>query len=297
MIKNFEQLMELAIKNESKKIAVAVPDDLEILKVIEKAGEIKLAEFILVGDKEKIKNIIKENNLTVKSEIINKIDHKKAADTAVDLVNQGKASTIMKGMLHSSTFLKAVLNKEKSLNTGNHITQISVLEKENNEGLMFITDCAITVAPDLMKKKEILENAVNLAHKIGIQKPKVAVLASLEIVNPNMQDTVDAALLSKMTDRGQIKGCEVDGPFAFDNAISQEAAKTKGITSTVAGNADIILVPNLTVGNTLTKAISYIGKKKVAAATVGTSVPIIFTSRTASMEEKLLSIALAVYTS
>lgn len=294
-IKNFKQLMDLSIERESKTIAVVSPEDLEVLEVIEKAEELNLANFLLVGNLIRIEEIIEENNLNIQSKIIDENDHKKAADLAVELVAQGKASTVMKGMLHSSTFLKAVLNKEKTLNIGKHITQISVLEKEDG-GLMFITDCAITVNPDLMGKKEILENAVDLAHRLGIEKPRVAMLASLEVVNPNMKDTMDAAILSKMADRGQIKGCIVDGPFAFDNAVSVDAAKAKGITSPVAGNADIIVVPNLTVGNSVTKAISFIGKKTVIAATVGTSVPIIFTSRTESMEGKLLSIALAAYT-
>lgn len=295
-IKNFKQLMDLSIERESKTIAVVSPEDSEVLEVIQKAEEINLANFILLGDSIKIGQIIKENNIDIKSEIIDVKEHKKAADLAVDLVAQGKANTVMKGMLHSSIFLKAVLNKEKTLNVGRHITQISVLEKENG-GLMFITDCAITVNPDLIGKKEVLENAVDLAHRLGIEKPRVAVLASLEVVNPDMQDTIDAAVLSKMADRGQIKGCIVDGPLAFDNAVSAEAAKTKGISSPVAGNADIIVVPCLTVGNSVTKAISYIGKKTVIAATVGTSVPIVFTSRTESTEGKLLSIALAAYSS
>lgn len=293
-VKNFKQLMELSIERESKIIAVVSPEDLETLEVIQKAEEINLAKFILVGNLQKIEQIIKENNLNIKSEIIDEKEHKKSADLAVDLVAQGKAATVMKGMLHSSIFLRAVLNKEKTLNVGKHITQISILEKENG-GLLFITDCAITVNPDLIGKKEVLENAVELAHKLGIEKPRVAVLASLEVVNPDMQDTIDAAVLSKMADRGQIRGCIVDGPFAFDNAVSVEAAKAKEISSPVAGNADIIVVPNLTVGNSITKAISYIGKKTVIAATVGTSVPIVFTSRTESMEGKLLSIALAAY--
>ncbi|HCX62095.1 MAG TPA: phosphate butyryltransferase [Clostridiales bacterium] len=245
----------------------------------------------------KMKKIIEENSLNIKSELADEKDHKKAADLAVDLIVQGKAGSLMKGMLHSSVFLKAILNKEKGLNTGRHITQISVLEKENKDGLLFITDCAITVNPDLSGKKEVLENAVDLAHKLGNEMPKVAVLASLEVVNPDMQDTIDAAVLSKMADRGQIKGCIVDGPFAFDNAVSSEAAKQKGIVGPVAGNADIIVVPNLTVGNTLTKSITYIAKKTVIAATVGAAIPVVFTSRTESLEGKLLSIALAAYTS
>lgn len=297
MIKNFEHLLELAKQKESKKIAVVAADDLEVLEVISKAEELNLAEFILIGDMNKMKKIIEENSLNIKSELADERDHKKAADLAVDLIVQGKAGSLMKGMLHSSVFLKAILNKEKGLNTGKHITQISVLEKENKDGLLFITDCAITVNPDLSGKKEVLENAVDLAHKLGNEMPKVAVLASLEVVNPDMQDTIDAAVLSKMADRGQIKGCIVDGPFAFDNAVSSEAAKQKGIVGPVAGNADIIVVPNLTVGNTLTKSITYIAKKTVIAATVGAAIPVVFTSRTESLEGKLLSIALAAYTS
>ncbi|WP_312810390.1 bifunctional enoyl-CoA hydratase/phosphate acetyltransferase [Sedimentibacter sp.] len=297
MIKNFEHLLELAKQKESKKIAVVAADDLEVLEVISKAEELNLAEFILIGDMNRMKKIIEENSLNIKSELADEKDHKKAADLAVDLIVQGKAGSLMKGMLHSSVFLKAILNKEKGLNTGRHITQISVLEKENKDGLLFITDCAITVNPDLSGKKEVLENAVDLAHKLGNEMPKVAVLASLEVVNPDMQDTIDAAVLSKMADRGQIKGCIVDGPFAFDNAVSSEAAKQKGIVGPVAGNADIIVVPNLTVGNTLTKSITYIAKKTVIAATVGAAIPVVFTSRTESLEGKLLSIALAAYTS
>lgn len=296
-VKNFKQLMKLAIEKESKKIAVVAADDMEVLEVVAKAEEINLAGFILIGDISKMKEIIEKNNINIKAEFIDEKDHKKAADLAVDLVVQGKAGSLMKGMLHSSVFLKAILNKEKGLNVGKHITQISVIEKEDDDGFMLITDCAITVNPDLLGKKEVLENAVDLAHKLGIETPRVAILASLEVVNPDMQDTIDAAVLSKMADRGQIKGCIVDGPFAFDNAVSVEAAKSKGISGPVAGKADIIVVPNLTVGNTLTKSITYIAKKTVIAATVGASVPIVFTSRTESIEGKLLSIALASYIS
>lgn len=296
-VKNFEHLMELAKAKQAKKIAVASADDAEVLEVIERAESINLAEFILIGDACKIKDIIKEKGWNIKAEVVDEKDHNKAAEKAVDLVVNGQAGTLMKGMLHTSVFLKAILNKEKGLNTGKHITQISILEKENDEGLLFITDCAITVTPDLLGKKEVLENAVELAHKLGNEAPKVAVLASLEVVNHSMQDTIDAAVLSKMADREQIKGCIVDGPFAFDNAVSLEAAKAKGITGPVAGNADIIVVPNLTVGNTLTKSITYIAKKTVASAIAGAAVPIIMTSRTDSIENKLLSIAISVYNS
>lgn len=289
--------MTLAIQKESRTIAVAAADDYDILKLVAKAEEIGLATFILVGDKEKISQIVAEHQLVIQAEIIDESDHKKAADTTVDLVVAKKADVVMKGMLHSSVFLKAILNKEKGLNLGKTISQISILDKDDEEGLLFVTDCAINVAPDLNGKKVIIENAVSLAHKLDYKEPKVAVLASVETINPAMEETLEAASLSKMAERGQITGCIIDGPLAFDNAVSLEAAKAKKILSPVAGQADILLVPNLTVGNTLSKSFTYIAKKTVVSAMVGTAVPIVFNSRTENLEGKLLSIALATYVS
>lgn len=295
-IQNLAQLLTAAKEKEKKKIAVVAAEDLDTLIVIEKALAERLAEFILIGDESEIKSIIKEHKMAIKVEIYHEPDHKKAADLAVDLVVSGKAGALMKGSIHSNIFLKAILNKEKGLNTGRHITQISITENLENNGLLMITDCAISVAPDIMGKKEIIENAVALAHQLGIEMPKVGILAPVENINLAMQDTIDAAVLSKMSERGQIKGCIVDGPFAFDNVISKEAAAHKGINSPVAGVADIVLVPNLLVGNALTKSLTYMAKKQVVAATVGAAIPIVFTSRTESIDGKLLSIALATYT-
>jgi phosphate butyryltransferase len=294
MIQNFNHLLNEVINTNKKTIAVVSADDISTLEVIAEAEQMDLANFILIGDENKIKKFITENNLKISAKIIDKAENRVAAETGVSLVRENKADVLMKGMLHSSVFLKAVLNKEKGLNTGKHVTQISVLEKENG-GLLMITDCAISIEPDLNAKVQIIQNAVELAHKLGVKVPKVAVLAPIEVVNPAIQDTVDAAVLSKMAERGQIKDCIIDGPLAFDNAISQSAAQTKGIESQVAGNADIILVPNLAVGNALTKSITYIAKKTVIAATVGAAAPLVFTSRTESKQGKLLTIALAAY--
>lgn len=296
-VKDFDHLMDLAKEKKAKKIAVVSAEDVDLLGVIKKAEDMGLAEFILIGDSGRIGDMLRDKGWDLRAQIVDAGGHKEAAEKAVDLVLEGQAGTLMKGMLASSVFLRAILNKEKGLNTGRHITQVSVLEKGKEEGLRFITDCAITVDPDLLSKKEVLENAVSLAHKLGNPKPRVAVLASVEVVNPRMQETIDAAALSKMADRGQIKGCIVDGPLAFDNAVCEEAARAKGIAGEVAGKADIVVVPELTVGNALTKSISYIAKKTVVAATVGAAVPIVFTSRTESTEGKLLSIALASYIS
>jgi phosphate butyryltransferase len=296
LISNFENLIKLAKERVTPTIAVAAPNDLDTLSVIERAESEGIANFILVGDEKKIEEIISSENMSLHAEIYHETDHVKVAEKVASLAADGNVQAVMKGMLQSPVFLKGILSKEKGINIGKRITQISITEKEDG-GLLFITDCAITVNPNLNEKIEVVENAVNLAHKIGIEKPKVAILAAIEIVNPAMQDTVDAALLSKMAELGQIKGCVVDGPFAFDNAISQEAAGAKGIKSAVAGNADIVVVPNLAVGNALTKCITHLAKKTVIAATVGGAVPIVFTSRTESMEGKLLSIALASCTS
>jgi len=296
-VEKLDQILDAAKQQVKRKIAVAAAADVEVLETVSRAESLGLAEFVLVGSQSTIKEIAAQHNLHLNAEIRDEKDPEKAVEWAVDLVSSGAASALMKGMIHSSAFLKAVLNKEKRLNTGRHITQVSVLENDDGTGLRMITDCAISVTPDLMGKKEILENAVDLAHKLGYELPRVAVLASLEVINPAMQDTLDAAALSKMADRGQIKGCLVDGPFAFDNAISPEAAAHKGLGGPVAGKADILVIPNLTVGNTLTKAITYLAKKRVASATVGAAVPIVFTSRTDSIDGKLLSIALAAYVS
>lgn len=296
-INSLDQLINLAIERKSKKIAVVAADDKDILKVVAKAEEMNLAEFILVGDQAEIERLAKEGQFDIRAEIVDEADHKKAADRAVDLVVAKKADVLMKGMLHSSVFLRAILNKEKGLNLGKTISQISVMDKVDAEGLLLVTDCAINVEPDLMTKKTIIENAVQLAHKLDYEEPKVAVLASVETINPSMNDTLEAAALSKMAERNQISGCIIDGPLAFDNAVSKEAAAAKKITSPVAGQADILVVPNLTVGNILTKSFTYVAQKTVVAAMVGTAVPIVFTSRTESLEGKLLSIALATYIS
>ncbi|MDN5297826.1 MAG: phosphate butyryltransferase [Clostridiales bacterium] len=296
MINNLTALMNAAKEKEKKKIAVVCAEDADTIQVVKLALEQSLASFILIGDQPKIETLMAEAKIAQAIEIVHEPNHAAAADRAVDLIVSGKAGAIMKGLIHSNLFLKALFNKEKGLNSGKQITQISIFEKPDQDGLMLLTDCAISVAPDVMAKKGIIENAVHLAHQLGIEKPKVAVLAPVENINLQMQDTIDAAILSKMCDRGQIKGCIVDGPFAFDNAISEEAAKHKGIGGTVAGHADIVLVPNLLVGNALTKSITYIAGKKVVAATVGANVPVVFTSRTESTEGKLLSIALATYT-
>ncbi|MFZ7131131.1 MAG: bifunctional enoyl-CoA hydratase/phosphate acetyltransferase [Eubacteriales bacterium] len=297
MIKNLNSLMEHVRLNKKKTIAVAVAEDSEILQVVDQSRKYQLAEFILVGNKTEICRIMEECDITIECKIVNEPDHKRAAEQAVELVVDGHVDGIMKGSMHTSVFLKAVLNKEKGINAGKLISQVSLFDKEMDDGLQLLTDCAMAIQPTLDEKKQIIENAVELAISIGYDYPKVALLSALEVVNSAIPDTIEAAALSKMGDRGQIKNAIIDGPFALDNAISIEAAKHKGISGEVAGKADILVVPNLQVGNILTKALTFYAHKDVASAVIGAKVPIILTSRTDSIKNKLLSIALASYIS
>ncbi len=298
MIKNFDDLLEKVRQRPVQKIAIPIPEDAGIMELVKMSMEQGLAEFILLGNAAEIKEHLDQQGLDpARFEIHDKPDHREAAGKAVSLVAEGHADVVMKGELHTKDFLQAILDKETGLRTGNLISQITVCEKVEGEGLQLITDCAMNISPDLEEKKQIIENAVALALKLGYEKPRVAVLSAVEVVNPAIPDTLDAAILSKMADRGQIKNALVDGPFALDNAISVEAAKQKKIGGEVAGRADIILVPNLQVGNSLHKALNYYAKRKITAAVMGPAAPVVMSSRTDTIDTKLLAIALASYVS
>ena len=291
MIKNFDELLNAVRNSRKAKVAVAAAEDMDVINVASNC--LPLADFIFIGNAKKIEDLFREAGKKVNGEIIDIPDHGEAAGKAVELVKAGKAQNLMKGLLHSSIFLKAILNKETGLNIGKLVSQVSVFETSN--GLQLLTDCAVNVKPELNEKKQIIENAVELACGLGVDTPKVAVLAAVEVVNPDMQATVDAALLSVMAQRGQIKNCVIDGPLGFDNAIDPDAARHKGIGGPVAGLADILLAPNLEAGNMLAKSLIFWAKRRVAAAMMGVGVPVIFTSRTESVENKVLTVALASY--
>ena len=291
MVKNFNELMEAVKKSRKVKVAVAAAEDMDVVNVSSQCSD--LADFIFIGDGKKIEALFREAGKPINGDIIDISDHAEAAAKAVEMVKTGKAQNLMKGLLHSGIFLKAILNKETGLNKGRLISQISVFEKP--DGLQLLTDCAMNIRPELDEKKQIIENAVELARALGVETPKVAVLAAVEVVNPEMQATVDAAMLTVMAQRGQIKNCVVDGPLAFDNAVDLDAARHKGIGGPVAGKADILVVPNLEVGNMLSKSLVFWSRKKVAAAMMGVGLPIIFTSRSESVENKILTVALASY--
>jgi len=298
MIKSLDEILDKVKGLPKNTIAVAQAADHDILSVADMAIKKDIASFIFVGNPETIRKYIAEGSYKLNDvTIIEAYDDKSCADKAVELVTSGKAQMPMKGLLSTATFLRAVLDKEKGLRTGSTITQITITDKIDGSGLNFITDCAMNINPTLEDKISIVNNAVYLARKFGYDCPKVAMITALETVNPNMPETVDAAVLSKMNDRGQIKNCVVDGPFALDNAISKVSAEHKGISGPVAGMADILAVSDIRMGNVLHKAITYFAQKRIGSVIIGTKSPIVMTSRSDSVEDKLISIAASSYLS
>ena len=294
MSKNFDDLLSRVKEKKRKKVSVAVAQDEPVLEAIKAAKEQGIADAILVGDKNKIKEIADSIGMDITQfEVIHEPDVKKAALFAIQLVSSGRADMVMKGLVDTATFLRSVLNKEVGLRTGKVMSHVSVFEIEGFDRLIFLTDAAFNTYPDLKAKVQIVQNSVSVAHACGIECPKVAPVCAVEVVNPDMPATIDASLLSKMNDRGQIKGCVVDGPLALDNALSEEAAHHKGITGPVAGKADVIMLPNIETANVMYKTLTYTSNSRNGGILVGTSAPVILTSRADSFETKVNSIALA----
>ena len=298
MSKNFDDLLSKLKVTTTKKVAVAVAQDEPVLEAVKAAKERGIADAILVGDTEKIKAIAHGIDMDLNDfEILHEEDVNKAALLAVQLVSSGSADMVMKGLVDTATFLRSVLNKEVGLRTGKLMSHVAVFEIKGIDRLILLTDAAFTTYPDLKAKTQIINNSVMVAKACGIDMPKVAPVCAVEVVNPDMPATVDAALLSKMSDRGQIKGCIVDGPLALDNALSEEAAHHKGVTGPVAGKADVLLLPNIDVANVMYKSLTYTAQTKNGGILVGTSAPVILTSRADSFETKVNSIALAALVS
>lgn len=293
-----DQLIEKSSQKSKVTVAVAAAEDEEVLEAVVLAIEKKIANFLLYGDREKITNIMTKLNPNYLSHDYLHIFHteskEQSAALAVQAVHTNDADVLMKGNLETSTILKAVLNKEYGLRTGSILSHVAVFEIPGFDRLTFITDAAMNIGPSLEQKVHILNNAVKIATNLGIELPKVAPIAAVETINPAMQATLDAAALTQMNRRGQIKNCIVDGPLALDNAVSLLAAEHKGISSDVAGRADILLVPTIEVGNALYKSLIYFAKAKVGAIIAGAKSPIVLTSRADTAESKLYSLALAV---
>ena len=293
MAKNFETLLKTAQNKGPKILSVAVAQDPDVLRAVKDATNLSIIEPILLGDKDEIERLAKSIDLDISSvEIIHEEDKSQAARKATELVSSGKAQILMKGLVDTSTIMKQVLDKEIGMRTENVISHIAIFQIKTYHKLFIVTDAAMILAPNLQVKKQIIENAAGVFHALGIDEPKVAVIAATEKVNEKMEATVHAKDLKEMNRIGEIKGCIVDGPFALDNAISKHSAKVKGIDSDVAGDADILLVPNIESGNALYKSLTFLGGAKSAGLILGTKAPIVLTSRADDHEAKLNSIAL-----
>nr|WP_307196996.1 phosphate butyryltransferase [Neobacillus niacini] len=294
-----ESLINKAAQLDDITVAVAVAEDEEVIEAVTEALKSNLANFILFGDNEKITTILNVKNKdgqksNKKLTIVHTDSNTMAAELAVRAVSNKEANVLMKGNITTSVLLKAVLNKEYGLRTGNILSHVAVFEIPDYNRFTIITDAGMNIAPNLEEKAQMIRNAAAIARAVGIEYPKVAPIAAVEVVNPAMQATVDAAALTIMNKRGQITGCIVDGPLALDNAVSALAAEHKGIHSEVAGRADILLVPAIEVGNVLYKSLIYFAKAKVGAVIAGAKAPIVLTSRADSAESKLYSLALAI---
>jgi phosphate butyryltransferase len=250
---------------------------------------------VLVGDADKITVKAGEIGLDCgQLSVINCPESKEACQKAVAMVSSGQGDILMKGLVDTSVIMKAILDRETGLRNGTLISHITMIEAESLGRLIFVTDGAINIKPDLTQKREIIQNAIIAAHNLGYEQPKVAVLAALEKISEKMPETIEAAALSKMGDRGQITGGIVDGPLAIDNALSEESARIKGIESQVAGQADILFTPEIIAGNILGKSPVYFAGGRIAAIIGGTSSPVVITSRASKPETKLVSIAASV---
>ncbi len=297
MITSFAQMQE-AVKNAPKrKISVAYAQDEDVLQAIKVAIDRGIAEAVLVGDEEKIIAIMDKIGLNTDSvEIVDEKDEGAAARKAVKLIVEGKAEVLMKGLCSTATFLKAVLQKEGGLRTGNLISHLGIFETPHYHKLIFMSDAAMNIAPTLEEKIGMIKNVIPVVRKMGIEIPKVAVITAVEKVNPGkMPVTEEAALLAKMSDRKQIKNVIIDGPLAVDNAFSKKSCEVKGIVSEVGGDADVAICPNIEAGNVFYKVMAYLAGAKTAGIILGASVPVVLTSRSDSDETKFLSIMSACF--
>ncbi len=291
----FKQLIDRVNDWEPIPVAVSHPCSKEALEGCIEAATANLIEPILVGPEAKIRTLGESLNLDISSyRLVGAFHSHEAAEKAVALCRSGEAEALMKGSLHTDELMSAVVSSATGLRTERRISHVLVMDVPTYPRPLFITDAAINIYPKLEDKVDILKNAIQLAHALNIPQPKVAILCAVETVNPKIPSTIEAAALCKMADRGQIDGAIIDGPLAFDNAVSKEAASIKGILSPVAGEADILMVPDLEAGNMLAKQLAYLSRADWAGIAMGARVPIILTSRADSAEGRLASCAVAV---
>ncbi|MBS4173405.1 phosphate butyryltransferase [Bacillus sp. FJAT-49736] len=295
---DLDLIVNMATRMNNATVAVAVAEDTEVLEAVSIAVEKKLAKFILFGDSEQIHLLLRKHapRLLENTDIYikNVSSPVEACSLAVKAVKNHEATVLMKGNVATSTILKEVLNKDYGLRAGKVLSHVAVFEVPNYDRFFLLTDAAMNIAPTLEQKEQIVQNAVQLAQSIGIEYPKVAALAAVEVLNPSMQATIDAAALKEKNRNGEISGCIIEGPLALDIAVSKEAAKHKKVENEVAGSADILLVPNIETGNALYKSMIYFANAQVGAMIAGAAAPIVLTSRSDSAKSKLYSLALAI---
>ena len=295
MIHKLAELTEKAKQKPQRRIAVAAAEDEPVLKSLKAAMQDGLVAPVLVGDQREIEKIalLVDFDLSRVEIIHNANGADESAKTAVSVIKKGDADILMKGLVGTGSLLKAVLDKENGLRKAAVLSHVAFFESPYYHKLLCVTDVAMNIAPDFDTKVHILNNAVEACHKLGITVPKAAVVAAVETVNPKMEATIHAAMLKTMSDHKQIKGCVVDGPLAIDIAVNKEAAAHKGVVGEVAGDSDIILVPDIEAGNIFYKALNFLGGAVCAAVIMGAAAPIVLTSRSDSETSKMLSIALA----
>jgi len=295
VINSFKELFDNLKSRGKERIVVAGGEDGETLKALKECYECGIGEAILVGKKSEIeKAVIKVGDDKFIKEIINAKDDAEKVRKSVEKVKEG--GTLLKGKIKTATLLKGVLNKEWGLRTNRIISDVFVFEDRRTENprMVLMSDGGVNLKPDIKTLVSIINNAVEVAHKLGVETPKVALLAAVETINPDMEETIKAGVISKMNQRGQITGCIIDGPLALDNAISEFAAKKKGIISPVAGKADILIVPDIAAGNILGKAFTYYANYQVGHTLIGAMAPVIIPSRSDKSDVKLNCIAFSI---
>ncbi|MCR4407290.1 MAG: bifunctional enoyl-CoA hydratase/phosphate acetyltransferase [Anaerolineae bacterium] len=295
MIRTFSELVQAAQNKGPRRVAIVAAHEAATLQAAHQARNQGLAECILLCDPARLEEVASEQRLTLNGfDIIAEPDPGQAAWRAVEMVNAGQAGLAMNGLAHPRYLIEAALDRERGLRVGKLLTDVSVFEIPDFGRLLLISDIALVVSPGLEERVAIVQNAIDVAHRLGITEPKVAILAAAETVNPKVPLSRDAADLSKMAERGQIKGGIVDGPLGFDNAISPESAAIKGIRSPVAGRADILIAPDMEAGNLLARTLVCFARAKMASVIVGGKCPLVMPSRTDPAETKFVSLALGV---
>jgi len=295
-IRNFAQLLEATLERAPKRVAIVGAGQRQTLHAVRLARDMGLARCILIDDPGRLGAVAGEEGVSLEGvKILEEGDMVEAAYKAMEMIHTEEADLVMNGRALPVQLMKAALDREKGLRIGKVISDVSIFEIPDFDRLIFISDVGIVVSPTLAQKVAIVQNAIDTAIELGVAQPKVAILAATEMVDPEMRANMDAANLSKMAERGQIRGGIVDGPLALDNAISAKAARMKGIESRVAGCADVLITPDLESGNILAKAMTYFAQGKMAGVVVAAKCPIVMPSRSDPPEQKMLSLALGVY--